>query len=332
MNKNNEKIITGLTRGVVERDSDDAKHRFIPGSLKNADLVERRAWFVASTIEVDRHGEVVLPSAFDAKAFLAGHSPFVAGHQLWNESGLPTQIGTIFEAAQEADRVTIGVDFATTVPANEHWKLVADPKQKVACSVGFIPVRWTQGSVTELVKEFPELAGPFKRAGFGSDIRVRVYTQVEWLETSQVTVASNRLAMQMAKALADAKDPDAIFKVIGKAITEEVMGADMAAAIAKAMENAIAAAVDVSIGERLDAIELHLDDIAADLADVSNAIAEGQLPEAIFDDGDDDDDDATDAATAPSPADDDPGASESGGEKAALAAMAKAVREQLTRS
>ena len=223
----------GLTKGSVARDSDEAKDRFIPGlagAQKGLNADERTVDGIASTIELDRDGEVILPSAFKARMgkFLNSNAPFAAAHTHRAPDGKPTQIGWVDAMRIEADRVPCTFRFAKTSVAADWWDLASDPKGKgIAFSIGFYPVKYVWGTVEDLVRAFPELAGPFNRAGLAPADRVRVYTEIELVEISAVMAPSNRESLQLlaAKFFGKGLDDDAAVKIVD----------EIAAAVAKAL-------------------------------------------------------------------------------------------------
>jgi hypothetical protein len=205
-----------LQRGAIEANNPEAQGRFLVAvnRAKRLDIEARKAWFVASTNEVDRKGTVILPSAFRAGLGSFGrHSPFLAAHMPWVEGGEPTQIGTIVELAIEADRVTIAVVYARTDNAEQWWRLASDPSQSVAVSVGFIPRGYVSGTAADLLGQFAELARPFADAGLADDDRLTVYTAVELLEVSQVAVPANSGAVQLSL--------DAVQRAVGLAACDD---------------------------------------------------------------------------------------------------------------
>lgn len=225
----------GLTKGVVARDSDEATDRFIPGlagAQKGVDAAERTVRGIASTIEIDRDGEAILPSAFSARMgkFIGSNAPFAAAHTHRASDGGPTQIGWVAEMAIEAERVPCTFRFATTALAEEWWKLAADPKGKgVAFSIGFYPVEFAWGTAEDLVRAYPELAAPFRRAALKASDRVRVYTEIELVEISAVMAPSNRQSLQLLAAkffAAGGADAEAAQKAVD----------EIAAAVVRAVE------------------------------------------------------------------------------------------------
>ena len=260
-----------IETGTVDRASPDAKGRYLvlkSGRQKQVDLEKRYARFCASGLEVDRYGTVILPSAVKARlAKFARHSPFLAAHMGWIEAGLPTQIGTIQDIDVEPARFTIGVVYARTQLAEQYWLLASDPEQSVAVSIGFIPVRWIRGTAADLLKQFPELAGPFTAAGLASDDTCMVYTEIELLEVSQVSVPANseavQLAMRAATGLSDAA-PGRRAAGEGAALLEGLEPA-MVRAVAEAVARAIAPLLPLV--DRVRSIDEELEELKFIIAD-----------------------------------------------------------------
>ena len=166
---------------------------------KGIDIESRRAWFVASTNEVDRYGTIVLPVAFAAGLDkFRRHSPFLAAHAGAVESVMPTQIGTVDELKIDKSKVTIAVTYAHTDLAEQYWRLAADPKQTVAVSIGFMPLSSVKGNKGELLRQFPDLEEPLNAANLRAFDRVEVFDRIELLEVSQVSVPANSQAVQLA--------------------------------------------------------------------------------------------------------------------------------------
>lgn len=234
MTKENTKT-TGIEKGAVDRDSDEAQGRGFKGSAGGktggVDLATRTIQGIASTINLDRDGEVILPSAFrkDMPRFLAGNSAFLDAHQHrgWGGNG-PTQIGWTIKMSIEATQVKCSFRFVEdddqTSPANRWWKLAKDPNGKgIAFSIGFIPRQWIAGTAGDIAREFPELRKPLKDAGLKDEDRLRVYTEIELLEISAVPVPSNREAMQLLAAKAASKNGEKALDEFEDAVAQKVV-------------------------------------------------------------------------------------------------------------
>jgi len=196
---------TGLETGTIERDSDEAQGRFIPGFSKGVNLANRTVDGIASTINLDRDGEVILPAAFKTTMdkFLGGNAPLLAAHSHRTGDGDPTQIGWVMEMRIERESVPCKFRFATSDAAEQWWKLASDPDGKgIAFSIGFRPIQWVYGTAAELARKFPELRKVFREAGLADDARVRVFTEIELYEISAVPVPSNRESLQLRLAKA----------------------------------------------------------------------------------------------------------------------------------
>ena len=226
---------TKLQTGTIERGSADAKDRFITGvaggKTGGVDLANRTITGIASTIQVDRDGEIILPGAFKARLgkFTGGSSPFLTAHTHRTSTGDPGQIGWVVEIKVEKTQVPCKFRFVddTDSAAERWWKLASDPNGKgIMFSIGFIPVRWVYGSALDLGREFPEIRQPLKDAGVSDEDRLRVYTEIELLEISAVPVPSNREAVQMLAAQMAGKDGegalDEFEKQIAKSVVEQL--------------------------------------------------------------------------------------------------------------
>jgi len=170
------------------------------GSSGNIDTVNRTINGIASTVNIDRHDEIVLPSAFAARAqkFLASNAPFLASHQHATETGEPAQIGWVTAMRLEADKVVCTFKFAQTDLGEQWWKLASDPAGKgVAFSIGFMPLTSTRKKASDLVAEFPEIKATVADSGIKPDAQLRVYTGIELYEISAVAAPSNRESVQL---------------------------------------------------------------------------------------------------------------------------------------
>ena len=169
----------------------------IPGSVN---LSERTVVGMASTISVDRDGEIILPSSMetDLVRFLASNAPFLAQHTHRTDSARPAQIGWVVEGKVSGYEVPCLFRYGATDAAEDWWKLASDPKGKGhAFSIGFRPLRWVRGNVADLVAQFPEIADAVKAEGLAKDAQLTVYTEIELYEISACGVPSNRDAVQL---------------------------------------------------------------------------------------------------------------------------------------
>jgi HK97 family phage prohead protease len=144
------------------------------------DVEKRQIRFLASTPDVDRDGERILPTAFGKNlAQFLTNSVFLACHQHRLDSGDPPVIGKVVRAWIDA---AVGlwaiVQFAENELGEKYWKLYRDGFMK-AVSVGFTPIKWHE--------EFIE------------GKRVTTYDEVEWIELSACAVPSNRGALSRSK-------------------------------------------------------------------------------------------------------------------------------------
>jgi hypothetical protein len=192
-----------IKRTAVPRESAEAKDRSIRLLRKGVNLAERTITIVGSTIQIDRDGEIILPSAYetDLKRFLGSNAPFLAAHTHRTQDASPSQVGWVMAGTIRDNEVEFQVRFAQTENAEQWWLLASDPKGRgIAASVGFMPLEWVQGTAAELAKAIPELASVFLIAKIAGDRALRVYTQVELYELSGCPVPSNREALQVLAA------------------------------------------------------------------------------------------------------------------------------------
>jgi HK97 family phage prohead protease len=151
------------------------------GYVKSINRENRTLDVIASTGDVDRDGEIILPSAFTKNLESFRTNPCIlACHQHRLESGESPVIGSaIIETILVTDKdLRFKMRFAETNLAENYWKLYRDGHMK-AFSVGYMPLK---GEVREI------------KSG-----KVFVHTEVELLEVSAVPVGSNRAALARAK-------------------------------------------------------------------------------------------------------------------------------------
>ncbi len=248
----------GIEKGTVRADSDEAKGRFAKGytDIKSANLETRTIDGVASTIELDRDGEVILPSAFKARMgkFLGSNAPFNSSHLHRLASGGPPQIGWVMEAGIETDKVSCKFRFGTTEIGEQWWLLASDKEGKgIAFSIGFRPLKWISGMPAELVRMYPELKAPFARANVPADRKIWVYTEIELLEISAVGCPSNRESVQLAVAKAFGMDGDDDAGEMGHKLLAKI-----AAEVVKRIDAPAMADVEQKIADAADALSADL--------------------------------------------------------------------------
>jgi len=156
-------------------------YKEVPFNSSAIDEKNRTIRFLASTPDVDRHGERILPSAFAERLSLFMTNPvFLAAHQHRLDSGEPSVIGRVIRAWIDA---AVGlwciVKFADTPLAERYWQLYKTGFLR-ACSVGFIEIK----SQMELL----------------DGKQVLTFTEVELIELSACAVGSNRGALARSKA------------------------------------------------------------------------------------------------------------------------------------
>lgn len=142
----------------------------------------------ASTESIDRHGDMIKPSAFEktAEPFLQNNPVLLAAHMHRSSDGSPTVVGSVTSLCIKDKRVEMaGVITGATTLGREWGALVRD-KHVRAVSIGFIP----------LESVFDGEVSPGKT--------VEVFTEIELLEISLVSVPAN------AEALIRAMNPHAL--------------------------------------------------------------------------------------------------------------------------
>jgi len=145
------------------------------------DVEKRQVRFLASTPDVDRDGERILPTAFEKRLPIFMQNPvFCPSHKHRLDNGDPPVIGKIIRAWVDAKiGLWIIVEFATSELGEKYWQLYRDGFMK-AVSVGFIPME----SHTENI----------------NGEQVKTFDEVELIEVSAVAIPSNRGALARSKA------------------------------------------------------------------------------------------------------------------------------------
>jgi len=141
---------------------------------------ERTIRFVCSTNDIDRFGEVIEPAAFRRALDRFERNPvLLAGHMHVGVSGEPTTIGQwqALELSQNQLRGT--AKFMTNDElAERYWQRYRQGVQR-AVSVGFIVHEWQMREM--------EVDGETRK--------VRVFTEIELIEISAVSVPANQEAL-----------------------------------------------------------------------------------------------------------------------------------------
>jgi HK97 family phage prohead protease len=173
--------------------------------VKKIDELNRSIDAVASTIDMDRDKEIILPSAFEASIGAFKSNPVIlACHQHRLSDGRSPVIGSADPESIKIDdkKVTFTMTFAKTDLGEEYWQLYRD-KHMRAFSIGFIPIEWKD--------ERDEKLG-----------WIRTFTKIELLEISAVPVPSNRRALTRAsKGFADGDD-DQVKAVLKDILAEQL--------------------------------------------------------------------------------------------------------------
>lgn len=158
------------------------KTKYFFANVKKINEVERTIDAVASTADMDRDKDIILPSAFKQSigAFLS-NPVILATHQHRLSTGSSPVIGSAVPESIEITetKVTFTMKFAGTALGEEYWQLYRDRHMR-AFSIGFIPIEYEDKKDEKL--------------GW-----VRTYTKIELLEISAVPVPSNRRALARAK-------------------------------------------------------------------------------------------------------------------------------------
>jgi len=166
---------------------------FFFARVKSVNAESRTIDAVASTADIDRDNEKLLPSAFAETIGSFKSNPVIlATHQHRLDSGSSPVIGSALPGSIKIteNELSFTMQFATTALGEEYWTLYRDGHMK-AFSVGFIPLEWSDEKDEKL--------------GY-----IRTLTKVELLEISAVPVPSNRRALARAKGFFDDEEIKAI--------------------------------------------------------------------------------------------------------------------------
>ena len=148
--------------------------------VKSIDQGKRQIHAIASTGDVDRHGEIIEPSAFRELLPVYMKNPVViASHQHRLDNGHSSVVGSVVKAWIDKAGLNVIIEFEDeTELGREYWTLYSKKRQR-AFSVGFNPMDW----------KYEERDG----------VKVRIYTRVELLEISCVVVGSNRGSLSKSR-------------------------------------------------------------------------------------------------------------------------------------
>jgi HK97 family phage prohead protease len=149
-------------------------------SVKSIDKQARRITAIASTGNIDRDGEIILPEAFRESLLLYMKNPVVlAAHQHRLDDGRSPVVANIVSAGVTPAGLEVVIEFHDiTGIAEEYWQLYSRKIQR-ALSVAYISIE-----------------GSYEQRNGKS---VFVHTKVELLEISCVPVPSNREALTKSK-------------------------------------------------------------------------------------------------------------------------------------
>lgn len=176
------------------------KTKYFFATVKQINEQDKTLDAVASTTDIDRDNEMILPAAFTASLDSFKANPVIlAAHQHRLSTGSSPVIGSVIpeNIIITDNEVSFKMRFADTPLGEEYWKLYRD-KHMRAFSIGFIPLEASYQKIKN------------------KDKPVFVHTEIELLEISAVPVPSNRRALARAKGWFD--DEDDIKETLAEAI------------------------------------------------------------------------------------------------------------------
>lgn len=192
----------------------DKKAKYFFAQVREINEHDRTVEAVASTSDMDRHGDIILPAAFKETLNSFKANPVVlATHQHRLSTGSSPVIGSAFPDSIKIGEteVTFRMQFATTGLGEEYWQLYRD-KHMRAFSIGFLAIEWAD--------EKDENVG-----------YIRTYTKIELLEISAVPVPSNRRALARIKGLYDEEE---IKETVTEILSEQI--AELKASLEESLE------------------------------------------------------------------------------------------------
>jgi HK97 family phage prohead protease len=148
-------------------------------SVKAVDVEKRQIRVLASTPDLDRDNERVLPQAFKKRLDVYKNNPVIlAGHQHRLDDGTPSVVGKAVNIWIDDAGLWAVIEFAKTKLAEEYWHLYSNGFMK-AVSIGFAPLAWR-----DIVEDGK---------------RVRVIEEVELFEISLVAIPANPQALSKSQ-------------------------------------------------------------------------------------------------------------------------------------
>lgn len=183
-----------------------------PALIRKIDREKKRVRALVSTGSIDRYNEIILPSAFakSIKTYMA-NPVLLWGHKSYG--GPEVAIGQAVHAHLVEEGLEAEFEYSTEVnpTAKMVWDLVQAGVIR-AFSIGAIANAWI-----DKWTEKPDLSQlpDYARDAFIVGQARRVYTQVEWVETSQVLVPANRDAL-IAAMLSETVDRDFALRTLGE--------------------------------------------------------------------------------------------------------------------
>jgi len=190
--------------------------------IRKSHIVETKADFkegeraeitYVSTADLDRDGEVLLPSGCDLKEFRK------APQVLWGHNYELPPIGSDQWIDADERGIIAKTVYAQTERAEEIWQLVKQGHLKTS-SVGFVPLKWVNKNEDGWSKLITRLA----KSGIKIDPEKtrRIYTKWLLLEHSKVSVPANINALTTSVAKGLLKISDDTLKELGIEKPEEI--------------------------------------------------------------------------------------------------------------
>lgn len=148
-------------------------------SVKAVDAEKRQVRVLASTADLDRDNERILPTAFKKRLSSFLSNPVIlACHQHRLEDGTPSVVGKAENVWIDNAGLWCIIKFAETPLAEQYWQLYRDGFMK-AVSIGFAPIAFRDTNE--------------------SGKSVRIFSEVELFEISLVAVPANPNALSKSQ-------------------------------------------------------------------------------------------------------------------------------------